>query len=99
MRFLPPAVRNWPIDRLKRCAGVRRLLAASGLSAMIVGSGCLPNWSAAAEPDSLEVAELRRRTGATEDLGWLSTAAGPHPWIEAGQSRHDLVVRKHHLQD
>ena len=43
------------------------------------------------------MAELRGRSIRAEDLGWLSVAAGRHPWLRPGTTRSDLVRRKEQL--
>jgi hypothetical protein len=74
----------------------RLTVLAVGIIAAALGFGCLSAPTGTGpEADSPDVAELRRRAGRTEDLGWLAAAAGPHPWLRPGMTRSQLVRDKH----
>jgi hypothetical protein len=63
--------------------------------AAVIMSACLPTpGPAEPEADDPEVAELRRRAGRSEDLGWLATAVGPHPWLRQELTRSQLIQDK-----
>ena len=54
--------------------------------------------STTGDTDDTEVDELRQRAARANDLSWLATSAGPHPWLRPGQSRSEIVQAKRQAQ-
>jgi hypothetical protein len=74
----------------------RLMVLAVSIVTVAIMSGCLPTLSRTEpEEDDPEVAELRRRAGGSEDLGWLAAAVGPHPWLHQGLTRSQVIEVKH----